>query len=79
MIKKSVVVFGPQGCGKTRNAEALRVHYGLAHVPDNWNSRDRLPLQDTLVLTHESPAALHLDELGLQIVPYADAIAAATA
>lgn len=73
---KSIIVHGPQGCGKTLNAEALRVHYGLAHVQDSWSRRDRLPLRDTLVLTHETPEALGLDELGLQIVPYDDAFAA---
>jgi MoxR-like ATPase len=31
---ESVVVFGPQGCGKTLHAEALRRHFGLVEVWD---------------------------------------------
>lgn len=31
---KHVNVYGPQGCGKTRNAEKLRKKYGCGHVID---------------------------------------------
>ncbi len=35
----SVVVYGPQGCGKTRNAEALARHYGCAEIVDEFDTR----------------------------------------
>lgn len=73
---KSIIVHGPQGCGKTLNAEALRVHYGMTTVLDGWTSRDRLPLRDTLVLTNESPAALGFNKLSVDVVSYADATCA---
>ncbi len=43
---RSVIVYGPQGCGKTRNAEALRIHFGLATVceADDWKAQP--PLTD---------------------------------
>lgn len=34
-MKKSVIVYGPQGCGKTRNAEALMTAYDCDSVHDD--------------------------------------------
>ena len=34
-MNQSVIVYGPQGCGKTTNAEALRKHFGLRKYVDN--------------------------------------------
>ena len=56
----SVIVYGPQGCGKTRNAGVMMRHFGLKHLIDNgfdefgnpWNYDDPIP-NDTLVLTQE--------------------------
>lgn len=75
-MAKSIIVHGPQGCGKTRNAEALRKHYGMTHVLDGWTNRDVIPLRDTLVLTSECPAALGINQLSIECVSYADATAA---
>lgn len=52
--RQGVVITGPQGSGKTRHAEALRAHFGLAHILDDesWRPGDAVPA-DTLVLTHE--------------------------
>lgn len=55
----SVIIYGPQGCGKTRNAEALAKHFGLNHIIDDgedengnsWHPGDPVP-DDTLVLTN---------------------------
>ena len=49
---KGVIVFGPGGCGKSHNAEALRQHFGLQHINHEWDGRgvpDVAPA--TLVLT----------------------------
>lgn len=37
---RTVVLYGPQGCGKTRNAEAIRFHFGCASIVDGWESTD---------------------------------------
>ena len=54
-----VIVHGPQGCGKTRNAQMLRARYGCRRIVDEWDGRR--PLQDgDLALTHrEPPFAVH--------------------
>lgn len=31
---EAVIIYGPQGCGKTRNADALMKHYGKTVVYD---------------------------------------------
>lgn len=37
-MEKSVVVYGPQGCGKTTHAKALAKHFGVAHIVDDARS-----------------------------------------
>lgn len=48
----SVIVYGPQGCGKTRHSEALAAHYGVSKVVDDWMPGD--PVE---------PGALHLSQV----------------
>lgn len=45
----TVILTGPQGCGKTRHAPALMQHLGCAKVVDEWWPGQRLV-----------PGALHL-------------------
>lgn len=33
-MNKSVIVYGPQGCGKTRNADVLMAHFALSRCED---------------------------------------------
>lgn len=47
----SVIVYGPQGCGKTRNKQILLDHFGLSKVKDDFAPGDKLE-PDTLYLTH---------------------------
>lgn len=49
---RSVVVFGPQGCGKTRNAEALAAHFGLRFVVDDWDPKHHCLVRGALHLSH---------------------------
>lgn len=49
-----VVIYGPQGCGKTRHADALQARYGCANVIDEWDGRAALPA-DALALTNAEP------------------------
>lgn len=54
MKKRSVIVFGPKGSGKTRYAEALRKHFGMESIIDDWNGSSAFPTCDALVLTSNS-------------------------
>ncbi|MCU7839753.1 MAG: ATP-binding protein [Candidatus Thiodiazotropha sp. (ex Troendleina suluensis)] len=53
--KNSVVVFGPQGCGKTTVAEQLKEYFGCSEVNDDeWDGCT--PLREgVLVLTNVAP------------------------
>lgn len=59
--KPSVIVYGPQGCGKTRHADALRKHFELDKIYDQdcapVTSFHDLPKSGHLILTHERPPA----------------------
>ncbi len=33
-MNKSIIVYGPQGCGKTRNAARIAKHFGLVKIID---------------------------------------------
>lgn len=57
-MKPTVFVYGPKGCGKTRNAERLRVLFGLDLVMDEWTSGSPCPpAWGALVLTNLDGAA----------------------
>lgn len=64
----STIIYGPQGCGKTRNAEALAKHLGLSNIVDDWMSGDELP-EDTLALTgtENVPGALEFSDVMSEI------------
>lgn len=47
-----VVVYGPQGCGKSLCAQQLLRHFGLRHLVDDWMPGDGIPPAGSLVLTH---------------------------
>lgn len=56
----SVIVYGPQGCGKSANAEVITDHFGLSSWIDNWTPGMPMP-QNALLLTqaYGIPGALH--------------------
>ena len=67
-MKATIVIHGPQGCGKTRNAEALRVHYGLDSIIEaDERPHQMLPANGALVLTCRV-SVLHA--AGLELVPF---------
>lgn len=52
-MNPSVVIYGPQGCGKSVNAQRLRRHFGLTRVVDDVDSAEGMRIPDsTLVLVH---------------------------
>lgn len=53
--KRTVVVYGPEGCGKTVNAHAIADALGLADIRDGWVDGAPVPRFAALVLTSETP------------------------
>jgi len=52
-IGKAALIYGPQGCGKTRHANALALFYGKSKIKDYDGRTDpRSYCRDTLVLTN---------------------------
>jgi hypothetical protein len=55
---KSVIIYGPQGCGKTRNAAMLMRYFGLKRVIEEYHY-GKFPLHGALVLLNARP---HIDD-----------------
>ena len=49
---KSWLVYGPEGCGKTTNAQAIADALGLTEIVDDWQPGDPTPITKALVLTN---------------------------
>lgn len=66
-MAESIIIVGPQGCGKSLNAKALAQAYGLKH----WVHADRgmVPKEDHLIFANAAPRAV-----GLKVIQFADAI-----
>lgn len=47
------MVYGPQGCGKTINAERMRSAFGMGKIVDDWRRGDQFPLYGALILTSD--------------------------
>jgi hypothetical protein len=65
------VVFGPQGCGKARNAKRLARAFGLSKIVDDFDGSERVPATDTLVLSNLPDS--HFREMR-RAYPFADAM-----
>lgn len=50
-IPPTVIVYGPAGCGKTRNSAKLKELFGLNKVIDGWTGSTAIPRLGALVLT----------------------------
>lgn len=73
-ITKSVIVYGPQGCGKTKNAATLAAHFGLSHIVDDWTPGNPVPTTSTLILTAaDLTDFVHSGEIR-RAVPFAEAM-----
>jgi len=56
-VHPSVVVHGPQGCGKTQHGDSLARHFGLRTVVEADSLQRDLPKAGALILTNETPPA----------------------
>lgn len=53
---KSWLVYGPEGCGKTRDSKAIADALGLTEIVDDWQPGEDVPITKALVLTnHPGP------------------------
>ena len=73
-MKRSVFVYGPMASGKTANAEALRQHFGLDTILDDWQYGDRWPSRGALILTREDPRELLGSHAPEQVYSIGDAL-----
>ena len=62
-----LVVYGPQGCGKTTNARAIADYFRCTSIVDNWDGRSRLP-DGALALCTRYPWRRRYDVLSYQAV-----------
>lgn len=74
---KSVIVYGPQGCGKSTSAEVMKVHFCLKEVQDEWDLSQAVPPADTLILTNETDIAARLpSDVSVHVYRYEDVMKA---
>lgn len=65
MPQSVVVIYGPQGCGKTQAAEAFCEYYYCNEIVDDWTpgSNQEIP-NNALVLTQKQPTISELLAIG---------------
>lgn len=65
MPQSVVVIYGPQGCGKTQAAEAFCEYYYCNEIVDDWTpgSNQEIP-NNALLLTNRKPSVDELASLG---------------
>jgi predicted PilT family ATPase len=51
----AVVIYGPQGCGKSSNAEALAAFFKKAKVVDDWEPGSAIKLPDNVLALTSTP------------------------
>lgn len=58
-MAQSIIIIGPQGCGKTINAPGLCKAFGLPKWVDldeiNYLSKGQMPMEDHIILAIERP------------------------
>jgi energy-coupling factor transporter ATP-binding protein EcfA2 len=53
MSIKSVLVYGPHGCGKSTHANEIAKALGLNKIHDDWEPGTPFDMLDTLILTND--------------------------
>lgn len=77
-MSSTVVIHGPQGCGKTRNARALAAHFGCSRIVDDWDGQSKIE-EGSLVLINAMVFRIKASALpvGRRFVPFTKAMAEA--
>lgn len=64
--KKSILLYGPQGCGKTTHAKNLAKFFGLKNIVDSGGAKTKDgyldPPFDTLIVSNSRPMNMSLTE-----------------
>lgn len=74
-MERAVIIYGPQGCGKTTHAEKLARHFGKQQVieADDWR-QPTFP-DDALVLTNSAKLAYtHSERHGASVYEFSEAL-----
>jgi uridine kinase len=74
-VTQSIVIHGPQGCGKSVNAQRLRRKFGLLVVielDDHPEQRRHIAPEGALVLTNDEATARALP--GLRVMGFKEAM-----
>jgi replication-associated recombination protein RarA len=58
-MEKSIIVYGPQGSGKTTLAPEIMKHFGLKKLIDGAKPGGHIPKHGALVLTNVTPDEMH--------------------
>lgn len=61
--KNRVVIYGPQGAGKTLIADQLMAHYGCERLLDEWDGVTNLQPGDMAITNQEPPNLIELDSV----------------
>jgi len=61
---KSVVIYGPEGCGKSLLSQDMKKHFGCTAVVDGWDGEADLP-DGVLAITNVKPLVQLKDALVL--------------
>lgn len=72
MFKKSIIVIGPPACGKSVQAEQIRLHFKLKKVVEFDDNL--LPMFDTLILTNQIPDGIKAKLVNLKVVQFEDLV-----
>ncbi len=75
-MARSLIVIGPQGCGKTTHAETILKKFGLSKVVDGWTVGDPIRFRETLYLTCESfrDVVHEMDQAPIRIMTFDQAL-----
>lgn len=73
MNNNIMVITGPAGCGKSRNAIAFQRHFQCNRIIDGWSPNDKQKLQAGDLLLTNVPVE-HIMIGGSRIIQYKDAV-----
>lgn len=74
-MTQTTILYGPQGCGKTRNAESIAAALGLERIRDEWTEGDPVPgPSGWLLIGTIKPNPHLLRRLGVRAMSFQEAI-----